>query len=99
MTALSAERIDRIPSHVSPPADGIVYCTINRQHFRVICGHYTGEAIRGWPGPPISWNRDLWQVFPGAPDAQIGELDVVLFDRSGLRFFDAPRVINNASAS
>lgn len=91
----TVERIDHIPSHVSPPADGIVYCQVNRQFFRVPCGHYTGEAIRKWHDPTIGGDRDLWRIAPlGASDEQVGEVDVVLFDRSGLRFFDAPRHIN-----
>lgn len=92
------ERIGRIPSHVSPPSDGIVYCTINRQHFRVPCGHYTGAAIRSWHEPPISGDRDLWKTVPGGPDEQYGEVDEFLFDRSGSRWFDAPRFINDSAA-
>ena len=92
-------RIDHIPSHVSPPTDGIVYCTINRQHFRVPCGHYTGAAIRGWHEPPISGDRDLWLTVPGGPDEQYGEVDEYLFDRSGTRWFDTPRFINASSDS
>ena len=93
-TGRPVERIGFMPRHVSPPADGIVYGTVDRQCFRVRCGDYTGADIRSWTDPPIGANSDLWHVRPGYPDDLVADDDVVTFDRSGFRFYTGPRFIN-----
>lgn len=82
--------IDRIPSHQSPPLDGLAYVTVDRQHYRVKVGSYIYAAIRSATHVPDDY--DLWMIRPGKHDIKVeGRIDI---DRSGLRFFTAPKHIN-----
>lgn len=89
-----AERIDRIPGHISPPADGIVYLEIDRIPYRLNAGDYTGRQIRHFAHPPIGEDRDLWLFQPGANDLLISYDDLAVIRHSGHRFFTMPRHIN-----
>jgi hypothetical protein len=87
--------IDSIPSHRSPSDDGVAYAQIDRLPYRVKVGAYTGAQIRAFAHPPIGPERELWLLVPGAFDRPIDDDDSVEIDRSGLRFFTNPRVIND----
>ena len=88
------ERIAHIPSHKSPPDDGVVYIEINRSAYRVKTGEYTGTIIRLSAQPPIPASHDLWKIEPGGGDSLVGDNDVIRFAASGFRFFTTPRYIN-----
>jgi hypothetical protein len=85
--------IKSVPSHISPPTDGITYTQVDRQWYRVLVGEYTGPQIREAVG--ISEDRQLWLLIPGENDKLIDEdvLAVPLY-HSGRRFYTTPRFIN-----
>lgn len=87
------QKIDRIPSHVSPSADGITYATCNRQPYRIVAGIYTADEVRAAFDVPDDY--DLWRVVPGENDRNV-EGNVVIHT-SGLRFFTSPKYINAAA--
>jgi hypothetical protein len=85
--------INAIPSHVSPPVDGIVYVTYERRPYRVVAGTYDAQTVREAFGVPD--NRDLWLITLGGGGIHDVKVeDTVMFDRSGLRFYPSPRYIN-----
>lgn len=91
------ERIDRIPSHVSPPRQGgPVYVQIDRLPYKVKVGTYTGAQIRRFAAPPIADDRDLWMQEPfGENDLLIRDDDTVaLGPTTGTRLWTHPRFIN-----
>ena len=89
-----AERIKNIPSHRSPPTDGVTYLEIDRVPYRVTVAEYTGAQIRHFAHPPIGDERDLWLYKPGEDDQLITDEDSILIRDSGYRFFTMPRYIN-----
>ena len=91
------ERIDKIPSHISPPADGIVYVQIDRLFYRASVGTYKGwhlfaSSRASFMGDGLA--RDLWLLRPGQDDQKITDNDDVTIDRSGMRFFTTARYVN-----
>jgi hypothetical protein len=66
---------------------------IDRVHYEVDVTEMTGEQLRQLPQPPISPDRDLFEVVPGHPDLKI-EDNVEVELRNGTRFFTAPAHIN-----
>lgn len=93
--------ISVIPSHISPPTDGVVYFTFDRGNYEAQVGTYKGDdfrALRTRPFPPSATNDgfewDLWRVVVGGLDLKIEAEDSVLLDRSGFRFFTCPRYVN-----
>lgn len=85
----AAERIDHIPSHISPPVPGYgrTYLTIDRAPYRVKMGTYTGAQIRHFSIPTVDESRDLWLVRPGDSDRRILDEEQVDVSTSGLRFY------------
>lgn len=89
------EKVDHIPSHVSPPAAGDpVYVQIDRCPYKVMSGRFTGRQIRAFAHPPITDDRDLWRVVPGDDDVKVKDTDSVDISTSGVRFFTAKKFIN-----
>lgn len=86
--------IDQIPSHSSPPSDGLVYVTCDRQPYRVVADIYEGRRVRA--AFEVSDDRDLWRVVPGADDVKVEEDHELAFVTSGGRFFTAPKFINGS---
>ncbi|HEX7802600.1 MAG TPA: multiubiquitin domain-containing protein [Pseudoxanthomonas sp.] len=69
---------------------------IDRVHYKVEGNRLTGQQLRDLPTPPITADRDLFLVVPGAQDRKIGaDEKVELHD--GMRFFTAPGHINPGS--
>jgi hypothetical protein len=66
---------------------------IDRAHYTVHQREMTGAELRLVPTPPISPDRDLYEVRPGEHDRLIDDTTVVEI-RDGLRFFTAPHHIN-----
>lgn len=69
---------------------------IDRGHYDVASESLTGAELRLLPGTPISADRDLFEVRPGAEDRLVSN-DTRVEMRSGLRFFTAPGRINPGS--
>lgn len=91
---MNAEKVGAIPSHKSPPDDGIVYFQIDHQPFRVEVGWYTGADIReAITDPPVTADYDLWRLVPGEADVKVEADTRMPFSHSGLRFFTTPRFI------
>lgn len=107
MTAQSGpsfEKVATIPSHISPPPPGgLVYFTVDRQHYQVEPGSCSGADLRALTRNPLSEEHplrgewDLWRVVPGGDDIKVEPSDVVELDRSGFRFFSAPRYITGGA--
>jgi len=66
---------------------------IDRNHYTVTQNEMTGAELRKVPEPPISPDRDLFEVVPGGTDRKIADSDVVQI-HNGQRFFTAPAQIN-----
>ncbi|HVA57606.1 MAG TPA: multiubiquitin domain-containing protein [Gemmatimonadaceae bacterium] len=66
---------------------------IDRVHYTVTASAMTGTELRQLPTPPISQDRDLFEVVPGGADRKIDDGTVVEI-RDGARFFTAPAHIN-----
>jgi hypothetical protein len=66
---------------------------IDRAHYTVHQREMTGAELRRVPMPPVSPDRDLYEVRPGERDRLIEDTTVVEI-RDGLRFFTAPHHIN-----
>ena len=66
---------------------------IDRTQYEWTAEKISGEQLRSLPTPPISPNRDIFQVIPGHPDLQIKDDDTIEV-HDGLRFFTAPNTIN-----
>lgn len=66
---------------------------IDRGHYDVAADSLTGAQLRTLPDPPLSSDRDLFEVRPGAEDLFVEDATVVPM-KSGLRFFTAPGRIN-----
>lgn len=69
---------------------------IDRGHYDVSAHSLTGAQLRDLPEPPISADRDLFEVRPGMEDSLVQD-DTVVEMHSGLRFFTAPGRINPGS--
>lgn len=85
---------------VEPP--GVVHIRVDREEVEVRLdsltdGTLTGSRIRGLVSPPISADRDLFEIVPGGSDRKIGDEDSVEI-RAWMRFFSAPRTINPGRA-
>lgn len=66
---------------------------IDRTHYTVHQKEMTGAQLRQVPTPPISADRDLYEVVPGQQDRLIEDSTIVGI-KDGLRFFTAPHHIN-----
>ena len=66
---------------------------IDREHFTVTIPEMTGAQLRTVPNPPISADRDLFEVRPGETDLPVSDTTTVTM-HDGLRFFTAPSHIN-----
>jgi hypothetical protein len=66
---------------------------IDRTHFTVTEEALTGAQLRNLPQPPVTAERELYQIRPGETDLPIADADSVKM-HDGLRFFTAPRQIN-----
>jgi hypothetical protein len=66
---------------------------IDRAHYTVHQREMSGAELRRVPTPPVSPDRDLYEVRPGERDRLIEDATVVEI-RDGLRFFTAPHHIN-----
>lgn len=66
---------------------------IDRTDYTVTQEKLSGAELRRVPDPPISEDRDLYQVVPGHEDLKIKDDDTVHM-HDGLRFFTAPNTIN-----
>ena len=66
---------------------------IDRGHYEVSAPSLTGAQLRTLTDPPLSGDRDLFEVRPGAEDLFVEDTTVVDM-KSGLRFFSAPGRIN-----
>lgn len=71
---------------------------IDRVHYTVTEPVLDGAQLRALPSPPVSADRDLYEVRPGHDDLLIAE-DQDVKMRDGLRFFTAPGHINPGSAA
>ncbi len=69
---------------------------IDRGHYDVTGESLTGAELRLLPETPISADRDLFEVRPGAEDRLVND-DTRVEMRPGLRFFTAPGRINPGS--
>ena len=89
------QQIPSVPSHTSPPDDGITYAQIDRVWFRVVVGDYTGADLRRYAVPSIPVDHDLWRINPlGQRDVKVADDEVIYLRNSGQRFFSTPRFIN-----
>jgi len=84
--------------HQEPNAKGLppgheFNIKIDRSVFKVPYAERTGAQLRALPTPPITPDRDLFEVVPGGSDLKILD-DQVVEMRDGLRFFTAPAQIN-----
>ncbi len=66
---------------------------IDRQHYTLTDERMTGVELRAAATPPVTTDRDLFEVVPGHPDRKVENADVVEL-HNGLRFFTAPATIN-----
>lgn len=74
-------------------ADKHTNIQIDRVHYKVGENRLTGQQLRDLPSPPITADRDLFLVVPGAQDRKIAAAEEVDL-RNGMRFFTAPGHIN-----
>ena len=66
---------------------------IDREQYEWPDEKISGSQLRDLPSPPITSDRDLFQVVPGHPDRKIKDDDTIeVYD--GLRIFTAPNTIN-----
>lgn len=80
-------------SNAKPDKPHDVKIQIDRGHYDVAAESLTGAELRLLPETPISADRDLFEVRPGAEDSLVqGDTRVEM--RPGLRFFTAPGRIN-----
>ena len=76
-----------------PVEDKVFDIQIDRTHYDISQTRITGADLRNIPTPPITSDRDLFEVIPGRPDRKVDLEDRILV-RDGLRFFTAPNTIN-----
>lgn len=76
-----------------PPPEKVFDIQIDRTHYELTENRLSGADLRNVPTPPISSDRDLFEIIPGRPDKKIDDQDYVKII-SGLRFFTAPNTIN-----
>ena len=93
----SREALDG-PELDKPDDDKVFNIQIDRMTFQVTETRMTGADLRRVPDPPISAERDIFQIIPGHPDRKVENDDRILVS-DGLRFFTAPNTINPGSHS
>lgn len=81
------------PDLDKPDGDKVFHIQIDRVAYRVTDTRMTGAELRRVPDPPISPDRDLFEIIPGRPDHKVESDDRILIS-DGLRFFTAPNTIN-----
>ena len=84
--------------HPQPVAPVTLHIRVDRQDIevppdRLDNGELTGRQIRELATPPISADRDLFEIVPGGSDRKIEDGEAVAI-QDHLRFFSAPRNIN-----
>ena len=79
-----------------PDPDKIFEIQIDRLMYKLKENRLTGADLRRVPEPPISPERDLFEIVPGHSDRKVEDDDRIII-RDGLRFFTAPNTINPAS--
>ena len=76
-----------------PDPDKIFEIQIDRLMYKLKENRLTGADLRRVPEPPISPERDLFEIVPGHSDRKVEDDDRIII-RDGLRFFTAPNTIN-----
>ena len=76
-----------------PDPDKIFEIQIDRLMYKLKGNRLTGADLRRVPEPPISPERDLFEIVPGHSDRKVEDDDRIII-RDGLRFFTAPNTIN-----
>lgn len=80
-------------THETHKPDKHTNIQIDRVHYKVDGNQLTGQQLRDMPSPPITPDRDLFLVVPGAQDRKITADEMVEL-HNGMRFFTAPGHIN-----
>lgn len=76
-----------------PDPDKLFEIQIDRLMYKLKENRLTGADLRRVPEPPISPERDLFEIVPGHSDRKVEDDDRIII-RDGLRFFTAPNTIN-----
>ena len=86
---------DKPPTSIKPekPNDKGFHIRIDRTEYVVKAEKLSGADLRKLPEPPISEDRDLYQIIAGQDDVKIKDDDPVRME-DGLRFFTTPSTIN-----